>query len=167
LPFLPLFSSVLGVASSRMLDSRGFAAQGNLTFRVMGGKGGTIAARNGKRWQGGWQKRQGLMEVRRRSRAEARGCRRVRVRWLARYAVVKELVGPVGPVTVERNYHILGGMSRNLTPYPATLGRAGALGRAVVAVGQGIAAVNGRRTGLRYRVEGYLAVAPWSAGVEG
>jgi hypothetical protein len=48
LPFLPLFDGVLGLSSARMPNSSQFAASANLTFRVMGGKSGKVAARNGK-----------------------------------------------------------------------------------------------------------------------
>jgi hypothetical protein len=53
LPFLPLFDFASGVLSSQMPNSSRVAGIGNLTFRVMGGKGGKIAARNGNnvaRW---------------------------------------------------------------------------------------------------------------------
>jgi hypothetical protein len=46
--FCRFFSLVSGVSSSRMPDSSRFAGSDNLTFCVMGGKSGTIAARNGK-----------------------------------------------------------------------------------------------------------------------
>jgi hypothetical protein len=47
LPFLPLFDFVAVVFSSRLPDSSGVARSGNLTFRVMGGKNGKIAAKSG------------------------------------------------------------------------------------------------------------------------
>jgi hypothetical protein len=48
LPFLPLFDGVFGVRSSQTPHSSRVTGIGNLTFRVMGGKSGKIAARNGK-----------------------------------------------------------------------------------------------------------------------
>jgi hypothetical protein len=53
LPFLPLFDFASGVLSSQMPNSSPVAGIGNLTFRVMGGKGGNDLARNGNvvaRW---------------------------------------------------------------------------------------------------------------------
>jgi hypothetical protein len=53
LPFLPLFDDVPGAFSPPMPHSSRFAARDNLTFRVIGGKSGMIAARNGNdvaRW---------------------------------------------------------------------------------------------------------------------
>jgi hypothetical protein len=47
LPFLPLFSLVLDTFSSQTPHSSRFAGIANLTFRVMGGKSGKIAARSG------------------------------------------------------------------------------------------------------------------------
>jgi hypothetical protein len=47
LPFLPLFDCVSGASSGRMPNSSRFAAFGHLTVDVLGGKSGTIAARNG------------------------------------------------------------------------------------------------------------------------
>ncbi len=42
MPFLPLFRPVPSVSSTRLPHSSRFAAQRNLTFRVMGGKSGKI-----------------------------------------------------------------------------------------------------------------------------
>jgi hypothetical protein len=47
LPFLPLFDCVSGTSSAQMPNSSRFAAKGNVTFDVLGGKSGKIAARNG------------------------------------------------------------------------------------------------------------------------
>jgi hypothetical protein len=57
-----------GVFSSQAANSRRFALRANLTFRVMGGKGGNDLARLRQevatKWQGRWQKRQGVVGVR-------------------------------------------------------------------------------------------------------
>jgi hypothetical protein len=44
LPFLPLFDGVPNTFSAPLPNSRGFAVSYNVTLRVMGGKGGKIAA---------------------------------------------------------------------------------------------------------------------------
>jgi len=45
LPFLPLFGTVATCDLLGTLDSSRFARCGNLTFRVMGGKGGKMVAK--------------------------------------------------------------------------------------------------------------------------
>jgi hypothetical protein len=49
LPFLPLSHFAPGLSSSWMPHSSRFAPRANLTLRVLGGKSGKIAARNGKK----------------------------------------------------------------------------------------------------------------------
>jgi len=56
LPFLPLFHVVIGITSSHIRNSSWFAEIGNLTFRVMGGKSGKIAARSGNEVATKWQR---------------------------------------------------------------------------------------------------------------
>src|SRR5690348_8098631 len=78
--FCRFLAAYRGAPSSRMPNSSRFAPCLNLTFRVMGGKGGKIVAR---KWQHngrvGGKKRQGLGGMRSRTRRLARGCQRVMV----------------------------------------------------------------------------------------
>jgi hypothetical protein len=53
LPFLPLFDDVVDAYSSQTPHSSRFAAGGNLTSDVMGGKSSTIAARS-RQWMAWW-----------------------------------------------------------------------------------------------------------------
>ena len=90
MPFLPLFGRVSGVLSSRTLDSSRFAGDDNLTFWVMGGKNGKIAARNGNDVAtdgkvGGKRGKDGAR--------------------VARYGVVKVLAARDGTTYIELNYH--------------------------------------------------------------
>jgi hypothetical protein len=66
LPFLPLFTFESGAASTRILNSSRAGRIGNLTFRVMGGKSGKIAARNGNdvaRWMAKTARFEGVLAV--------------------------------------------------------------------------------------------------------
>src|SRR5579859_4511458 len=106
-----------------MPHSSRFAGMGHLTFRVMGGKSGTIAATNGKKWQGERQKRQGWAGMGGDGRgfgcvhvappAAAVRCERIVWRTMRLFKV---LAAPGGAVVIELKYHEQGGKSRgNLT----------------------------------------------------
>ena len=92
-----------------MPNSSRFAACGNLTFRVMGGKSGKNVA---TMWQGLRQKRQGLVGIWGYPRRYARGCTWVRWAGLRKYAVVKVLAWRGGRAMMELIYHEVSGMSR-------------------------------------------------------
>ena len=117
LPFLPLFSAVPEAPSARTSNSSGFAGRMNVTVRVLGGKNGNIAARNGKKWHGGWQKRPGCAGVRPHPRRQARGCEGMRWACLSLYAVVKVLSRRGGAAVIEPIYPVTGGTSRE-NPLP-------------------------------------------------
>src|SRR5689334_5673575 len=94
-----------------MPHSSRFTRSGNVTLRVMGGKSGKIAARNGKKRQGGRQKRHDLVRMWMRPHHHARGCKRVRWAGLREYAIVKVLARRGGRTVMELIYHIMSRVS--------------------------------------------------------
>jgi hypothetical protein len=112
LPFLPLFGPVSKLPSAQMLNSTRFATHGNLTFGVMGGKGGKIAAtmwQEVARWAAktarfGWD-----------AEASTLLCMGlppgVGGLFASRYAVVQVPAARDGAANMELKYHKRGGVS--------------------------------------------------------
>jgi hypothetical protein len=109
LPFLPLFGPVSGASSTRLPNSSGFAAHGNVTVRVLSGKSGkkrqrrgndvatdgTVGGKNGKVLGGCWPYARGYKS----------GCDGIRVASLPRYAVVQDVGGAECATHIELKYH--------------------------------------------------------------
>jgi hypothetical protein len=141
LPFLPLF--IFGATSdlSRLPHSSRFAPRGNLTFRVMGGKGGKITARNGNdlaRWAAKTARFGAVAGGFARSTLPGVGLRAGVVGVFARdMRLFKVLAARGGSAVIELNYHEQDGKS-SWEPNPLPLPWEGRGSRARrVAVGEG------------------------------